>query len=173
MLLRLSSASVRKLTACVSPPELLDEELLDEELLEEELLEEELLDEELLEEEELLEAAPLSPPPPPPPQATSAKLTRHIAKSCPSVWGIGVVGFIVIPVWGFAPKRCAFVKAHVRMASCNVSIPSRLRRARERDQWLDADSRVNATGWRAASSKADRQPSRHECDLAASPDGLP
>jgi hypothetical protein len=122
MLLRLSSASVRKLTAWVRPPELLDEEeLLEDELLEEELLEDELLDEELLEEEELLEAAPLSPPPPPPPQATSAKLTRHIAKSCPSVWGIGVVGFIVIPVRGVSPKRCAFVKAHVRMASCNVS----------------------------------------------------
>lgn len=121
MLLRLSSASVRKLTACVRPPELLDEEeLLEDELLEEELLEEELLNEELLEEEELLEAAPLSPPPPPP-QATSAKLTRHIAKSCPSVWGIGVVGFIVTPVRGVSPKRCAFVKAHVRMASCNVS----------------------------------------------------
>ncbi|MBK9395143.1 MAG: hypothetical protein IPN40_15130 [Uliginosibacterium sp.] len=104
----------------MSPPELLDEELLDEELLEEELLEEELLDEELLEEEELLEAAPLSPPPPPP-QATSAKQTRHTDRSCPSVWGIGVVGFIVTPVWGFAPKRCAFVKAHVRMASRNVS----------------------------------------------------
>lgn len=96
MLLLLSSASVRKLTACVRPPELLDEE----ELLEEELLEEELLDEELLEEEELLEDAPLSPPPPPP-QATSAKLKRHIARSCPSDWGIGVVGLIAPPVWGF------------------------------------------------------------------------
>jgi hypothetical protein len=115
------SASVRKLTACVSPPELLDEEeLLEDELLEEELLEDELLEEELLEDEELLEELPLSPPPPPP-QATSAKQTRHTDRSCPSVCGIGDVGFILSPVWGFASKRCAFVKAHVRMASRNVS----------------------------------------------------
>jgi hypothetical protein len=97
------SASVRKLTACVSPPELLDEEeLLEEELLEDELLdeelleEEELLDEELLEEEELLEAAPLSPPPPPP-QATSASDITQADRKSPRTLLRPTANFMMTP----------------------------------------------------------------------------
>ena len=78
------SASVRKLTAWVIPPELLDEE---------ELLEDELLDEELLEEEELLDEALL----PPPPHATSSKVMKHAENMCRSVWRQRFVAFIAIP----------------------------------------------------------------------------